>query len=84
MEPWHVRAMGKGVQEDIVRTLKGALAAAVESTTSAERERDKLQAELATEQARVKTLQGLLQTEVAALRLRLSCGALSLRTVALS
>ena len=56
--------MGKGaaVQGDMVRTLNGALAQAIESTTTAERERDRLGEELEAERARNATLQsGLTQ-----------------------
>ena len=56
--------MGKGaaVQGDMVRTLNGALAQAIESTTTAERERDRLGKELEAERARNATLQsGLTQ-----------------------
>lgn len=57
--------MGKGaavMQSDMARTLNGALAAAIESTTTAERERDRLGKELEAERARNSTLQsGLAQ-----------------------
>ena len=51
--------MGKGMQGDMVRTLNGALAAAVEGTAAAERERDVLAKDLETAKAAVAAAKSL-------------------------